>query len=158
MADLERAVACFARHVRPGGVVVVEPWYVPTAYRPGTVHMDAIPGASRSALHQVRMIVAKRRGRLSVMDAHHLVGTSAGVAHFVERHEMGLFTEAEYAQAFLRAGLEPVYDPVGISDRGLWFARMPAPAAERPPRAMSVRLAVRRHGAIRWQRLPARRA
>jgi len=158
-ADLERAVACFAQHVRPGGIVVVEPWYVPTAYRPGTVHMDAISGASRMARHQVRMIVAKRKGRLSVMDAHHLVGTPAGVEHFVERHEMGLFTEAEYAQAFVRAGLEPTYDPVGISDRGLWLARMPGTSGpSRPPRPRAKTLVVRRHGEIRWRRLPARRA
>ena len=157
-ADLERAIATFARHVRPGGVVVVEPWYVPTAYRPGTVYMDAIAGSSRTALHQVRMIVAKRRGRLSVMDAHHLVGTPAGVEHFVERHEMGLFTEAEVAQAFLRADLDPVYDPVGISDRGLWFARAPDPTACDPrsrPRAKG--LVPRRHGAVRWLRLRTKR-
>ena len=156
-ADLERAVATFARHVRPGGVVVIEPWFVPTAYRPGTVYMDALPGSSRTALHQVRMIVAKRRGRLSVMDAHHLVGTPAGVEHFVERHEMGLFTEAEVAQALVRAGLDPTYDPVGISDRGLWIARMPDPAGVGRPARTPRGAFVRRQGAVRWKRLPARR-
>ena len=120
-ADLDRAIANFARHTREGGVVIVEPWFTPTAYRPGTIHMDAIEGRSRRATHQVRMIVAKRRGRVSVMDAHHLVGTPAGVEHFVERHEMGLFTTSEYAVAFRAAGLEPVYDRKGISDRGLYL-------------------------------------
>ena len=157
VADLRAAIATFARHLRPGGVVVVEPWYVPTAYRPGTVYMDAIPGKSRTALHQVRLIVAQRKGRLSIMDAHHLVGTPAGVTHFVERHEMGLFTEAEMAEAFVRAGLEPVFDPVGFSDRGLWLARMPAPGADREARLPRQRLAVRRAGAVRWRRLPAKR-
>lgn len=156
-ADLDRAIATFARHVRPGGVVVVEPWYVPTGYRPGTVYMDAIPGRSRAALHQVRMIVAKRKGRLSVMDAHHLVGTPDGVTHFVEHHEMGLFTEAEVAEAFVRAGLEPVFDPVGISDRGLWLARMPAPGVDRPVRATTTRLVARSHGGVRWLRRPTTR-
>lgn len=156
-ADLDRAVATFARHLRPGGVVVIEPWYVPTAYRPGTVYMDAIPGKSRTALHQVRMIVATRKGRLSVMDAHHLVGTPAGVTHFVERHEMGLFTEAETAEAFVRAGLDPTFDPVGISDRGLWFGRSRDGAGDGPATSAGNRGAVRRQGAVRWRRLPARR-
>lgn len=134
----------------------MEPWYVPTAYRPGTVYMDAIPGKSRAALHQVRLIVAQRKGRLSMMDAHHLVGTPAGVTHFVERHEMGLFTGA-MAEAFVRAGLEPVFDPISFSDRGLWLAQMPAPGADRPTRTSAARLAVRRAGAVRWRRLPAKR-
>ncbi len=121
-ADLVRAISNFARHVREGGVVVVEPWFSPTTYRPGTVHMDAIEGRSRTSTHQVRMIVAKRRGRISVMDAHHLVGTPTGVDHFVERHRMGLFTRSEYTAAFKAAGLEPSFDPKGISDRGLYLA------------------------------------
>jgi SAM-dependent methyltransferase len=126
IADLRRALATFARHVRPGGFVVVEPWYTPSAYRPNTVHLDAIEGRNRRSTHQVRMIVAKRRGRVSVMDAHHLVGTPKGVEHFVERHEMGLFTATEYASAFRAAGLEPRFDRVGLAQRGLWFGRAPA--------------------------------
>jgi hypothetical protein len=70
---------------------------------------------------------------------------------------MGLFTEAEMAEAFVRAGLEPVFDPVGFSDRGLWLARMPAPGADRAARLPRQRLAVRRAGAVRWARLPAKR-
>ena len=119
IADLHRAISNLARHVREGGVVVVEPWFSPTTYRPGTVHMDAIEGRGRTSTHQVRMIVAKRRGRISVMDAHHLVGTPSGVEHFVERHRMGLFTRSEYVDALKAAGLEPRYEPEGISDRGL---------------------------------------
>ena len=122
-ADLRRALATFARHLRPGGVVAVEPWYTPSAYRPGTVYLDAIAGRSRTSTHQVRMIVAKRRGRVSVMDAHHLVGTPRGVEHFVEHHEMGLFSAAEYAAAFHAAGLVPRFDRGGVTERGLWLGR-----------------------------------
>jgi SAM-dependent methyltransferase len=133
--DLRRAIATFARHVRPGGVVVVEPWYTPSAYRPGTVYLDAISGRSRTSTHQVRMIVAKRRGRVSVMDAHHLVGTPEGVEHFVERHEMGLFSAAEVAAAFRAAGLVPRFDREGVTDRGLWFGHAaPADGAGHRPR------------------------
>ena len=132
VADLRRAIANFARHTKEGGVVVVEPWFSPSNYRPGRVYLDAIAGRTRTARHQVRMIVSERRGRVSVMDAHHLVGTPAGVEHFVERHRMGLFTRAEYEQALSAAGLDPVHDRTGISDRGLYLgfkrrALMPRP-------------------------------
>lgn len=127
VADLRRAIANFARHTKPGGAVIVEPWFQPSTYRPGRVYLDAIRARSRTARHQVRMIVSERRGRVSVMDAHHLVGTPTGVEHFVERHEMGLFTRAEHTAAFRAAGLEPFYDRTGLSDRGLHlgFKRRP---------------------------------
>jgi len=128
-ADLRRALASFARHVRPGGFVVVEPWYTPSAYRPGTVYLDAITGRSRTATHQVRMIVARRRGRVSVMEAHHLVGTPEGVEHFVEHHEMGLFSASEVAAALRAAGLVPHFDREGVTDRGLWFGHAPPETA-----------------------------
>ena len=133
-ADLGRAIANLARHTREGGVVIVEPWHTPTDYRTGTVHLDAIEGRSVTEMHQVRMIVSKRRGRVSLMDAHHLVGTPRGVEHFVERHAMGLFTKAEFGEAFREAGLEPVFERKGLSDRGLYlaFKRRPAPLAEGP--------------------------
>jgi len=129
-ADLERAIANLARHLRPDGVLAVEPWFSPSEYLPGTVHLNAERGRSSRSMHQARMIVAARRGRVSVMDAHHLVGTPRGVEHFVERHEMGLFTRGEYAAAFRKAGLVPSYRSAGLEGRGLHLGR---PGATRPP-------------------------
>jgi SAM-dependent methyltransferase len=132
LADLRRAIANLARHTREGGVVVVEPWFSPSTYRAGRVYLDAIAGRTRTARHQVRMIVSERRGRVSVMDAHHLVGTPAGVEHFVERHRMGLFTRAEYEHALRAAGLDPIHDRTGISDRGLYLGFKRPPLTQRP--------------------------
>jgi hypothetical protein len=67
------------------------------------------------------MNISKARGRLSVMDMHHLVATPKRVEHFVERLELGLFTKDEYLDAFRRANLETTYDPEGIMGRGLYI-------------------------------------
>lgn len=128
-ADLGSAIASLARHVHPTGIVIVEPWFTPSDYKAGTVHMHAVAGRTNRSMHQVRMITAARRGRLSIMDAHHLVGTPTGVEHFVERHEMGLFTRTEYSAAFRAAGLRPTFEAKGLEGRGIYFAR-PGPAVE----------------------------
>jgi SAM-dependent methyltransferase len=31
---LERAIACMVRHVRPGGALIIEPWFTPEQWRP----------------------------------------------------------------------------------------------------------------------------
>jgi SAM-dependent methyltransferase len=117
--NLRRAVAAMARHLQPGGLLVVEPWFTPDRYWTGTItanHVD-LPD-----LKIAWMYTSERVDRLSVLDIHYLVGTPEKVEHFEERHEMGLFTDEEYGQAFRAAGLEPEHDPEGLFHRGLYVA------------------------------------
>ncbi|HKG91953.1 MAG TPA: class I SAM-dependent methyltransferase [Gemmatimonadaceae bacterium] len=100
---LERAVRAMARHLVPGGVLVLEPWLRPDVYKAGSLHMHAI---DRPDLKLARVVRSDIAGRVSVMDMHHVVGTPEGVESFVERHELGLFTAEEYRGAFRAAGLE----------------------------------------------------
>jgi hypothetical protein len=49
-----------------------------------------------------------------------------GVRCFTERHELGLFTPDEMRSEFQAAGLTADFDPVGLTGRGLWMARVAA--------------------------------
>jgi hypothetical protein len=69
-----------------------------------------------------RMNVNGRDGNLAIVDFHFLIGTSAGVEHFTERHEFGLFTDHEYRTALDEAGLDVLYEPDGLTGRGLYIA------------------------------------
>jgi hypothetical protein len=57
------------------------------------------------------------------MDMHYLIGTRAGVNHYVERHEMGLFTTEEMTHALTACGLEVTYDQEGVMGRGLFIGQ-----------------------------------
>ena len=116
--ELRRAVAAMARHVAPGGALAIEPWFSPTEWKTPSVHARLVDDLT---LKICRMNSSGRRGKVSVMDMHHLVGTPEGVEHVVERHEMWLFTRAEYRAALRAAGLVPTFDAKGISGRGLWI-------------------------------------
>jgi ubiquinone/menaquinone biosynthesis C-methylase UbiE len=112
------AIRNMSQHLKPGGVLIVEPWITPQQWRVGSVHANFV---DQPELKIARMNTSKTRGRLSVMDMHHLVATPKRVEHFVERLVMGLFTHKEYLDAFRQAKLETTYDPEGLMGRGLYL-------------------------------------
>ena len=115
------AVRNMSRHLKPRGVLIVEPWTTPQQWRKGFVHANFV---DQPELKVARMNISKTRGRLSVLDMHHLVATPNRVEHFVERLELGLFTHDEYLHAFRRSGLETSYDPEGLMGRGLYIGTL----------------------------------
>ena len=116
---LRAAVARIAGHLRPGGVALVEPWFTPQTYWPG--HLVA-NFHDEPDLRVAWMYVHDRRDELSVLDIQFLVGRPEGIKHFSERHELGLFTDAQYRAAFTDAGLRVEHDPEGLWGRGLYLA------------------------------------
>ena len=122
---MRRAVRNMARHLAPGGVLVVEPWFFPDAYRPGHLSAQFVDGAE---LKVARFALSELVDRVSVLDMHHLVGSASGIESFVERHELGLFTLAEYLDAHARAGLDAHFEEAGPAGRGLFVAKAPEAA------------------------------
>jgi SAM-dependent methyltransferase len=119
---LHRAVACMVRHLRAGGLLLIEPWFTPDSWRPGSVHAILV---DRPDLKIARVNTSFVDGRLSYFDLHYLIGTSEGTEHLVERHELGLFERDEMRAAFADAGLDVDYDAEGLTGRGLYIARKP---------------------------------
>lgn len=115
---LNTALACFARHVRTGGVVVVEPWLLPEAFRDGHVHALLV---DEPDLKICRMNANTRDGRRVRMAFHYLIGTPDGVEWAKETHDTFLFTHEEYLAAFAGAGLRVDFDEEGLMGRGLYI-------------------------------------
>lgn len=120
--NLRRAIANMTAHVRQGGWLVVEPWFAPDQFFPGRVTSRYV---DQRNFHVCRMNVSEVRDGLSILDMHFLVGTPDGVEHFVERHELGLWTREQMMAAFSAAGLSVEYFDDGLMGRGLYVARKP---------------------------------
>lgn len=120
---VERAVRCMTNHLKPGGMLVVEPWLTPEAWKPGTVHALLV---EEPELKIARISTSMQDGKLSYFDMHYLVGTPQGTEHLVERHEMGLFETQELLEIFTAAGLVASFDPQGLTGRGLLIGQKPA--------------------------------
>ena len=114
---LDSSVRSMADHLTGGGVLIVEPWLHPDSYTVGHVGSLMVEDEGMAI---ARMNLAEKRGDVSIMDMHHLVGTPAGVEHFVERHELALFTHERYLEAFRSASLTVDHDADGLMGRGLY--------------------------------------
>jgi ubiquinone/menaquinone biosynthesis C-methylase UbiE len=113
--DLPGAISAMARHLSPGGMLIVEPWLRPDQWVAGQVHvLDQEADGTRL----VRMTVSGKDGTQSILDMHYLVASQSKIEHFVESHRMTLFTLAEYESAFLASDLIFEFDQVGPMGRG----------------------------------------
>jgi SAM-dependent methyltransferase len=117
VARLNRTVEVLARHLRPGGVAIVEPWFYPEGFVDG--HIGAI-FVDRDEMKIARINDSRVRDGISLLTLHYLVGAPEGISYFTEEHALGLFTHEQYLDAFRGAGLGVTHDEEGLMGRGLY--------------------------------------
>ena len=119
-AGLDAAIASMARHVAPGGVLVVEPWFSPDVWRVGH-HGIEIADMPTSSL--VRVNWTSREQDTSIVHFAWSQVDENGITRLDEELRLALFTPEQYCGAFERAGLVTSFDPAGCNDggRGLWI-------------------------------------
>lgn len=120
---LRRAIANLASLLAPGGLLLVEPWIAPDAWEDGRQVLDVV---ETEDLHLARLLTSGRDGDASLLDIDFLIGRNGMVERLHERHEMGLFTDAEMRAAFVAAGLSVERDDQYPSGRGLYIGQVVA--------------------------------
>ena len=123
---LHAAVRSMATHVRPGGLVVIEPFIDPSDFRPG--HIDVDQGEDGDA-RVVRVSYSERVGHVLRLTMHHYI-SAAGRVSAVEPLllDIAMFTVDQLRDAMESAGLEVFQDPDGLMGRGLYIGRVPGSA------------------------------
>jgi ubiquinone/menaquinone biosynthesis C-methylase UbiE len=116
--NMRRTIHNFRRHLKPGGMIILEPFFSPENYWEDRVTANFV---DQKDLKIAWMYISRRRGNLGVLDIHYLVGSPEGFECFQERHELGLYTAEEYLEAFYSAGLVTDFDPEGLFGRGMYI-------------------------------------
>jgi SAM-dependent methyltransferase len=121
LLDIEQvnsAIRTMAQHLKPGGVLIVEPWLRPEQFRDGRIHSDFV---DELEFKVARMTVVERHGKIVDLYMHYMVGRPGNVEEFTEHHQEALHTVDEYMSAFQLAGLDSAYDDVGLIGRGMYI-------------------------------------
>jgi ubiquinone/menaquinone biosynthesis C-methylase UbiE len=118
------AVDRLAHHAKPGGVVIVEPWFYPgqlSEHYVSTRHVDKGP-----QLQVVRMSRTTIAEHVSTLHFHYMVGTPQSIEYFAEEHHLTMYTQRQYLLAFELAGLHNITSEMpGITGRGLYLGTKP---------------------------------
>ena len=118
LAKLRAAVRNMSQHLKPGGVLIVEPWITPRNFKPHSLHVVLV---NQPKLKLARFGRSIAHGKISIIDFHYLIATPKTVRYFRETEKFGLFTHSQYLAAFHDAGLKVVYDRKGLIGRGLYI-------------------------------------
>lgn len=118
---LAATLSSFHRNLKPGGVVIVEPWIAPENMRDRSPHLQTHHSPE---IHVARACRTVLDGRVARMDFHWLVATPEGVEHFTDMHEMWCSTRDELLAAFDAAGFDTRWEDEGLcAGRGLVIGR-----------------------------------
>ena len=119
-SNLRKAIKNMNRHLLPGGVLIIEPWFTPEQWYPGRVFALQVEKPDSKI---IRMSHSGQRGNVSVLEFQYLIGTSKGIEHQTEIHTLGLFTHEEYIDVFQSSNLKVAYNKKGLDGRGLYIGR-----------------------------------
>jgi ubiquinone/menaquinone biosynthesis C-methylase UbiE len=117
-ANLRKTIRNFARHLKKGGVVIIEPWFGKKQFKHGHVGMANYASPD---LKIARVDCSTVKGNVSLMDMHYLVAEkNKGVRHFTEQHQMGLFDVDKTLAIMKKAGFKAEFITPGPIGRGIY--------------------------------------
>ena len=116
---MQAAIRCMANHLKPGGVLIVEPFVDPSDWVRGRVSADLAEEAKVA-----RVTKSLLNGHVASLEMMYFSewDEEAGTARFFRvHHEVGMYTRDEFTAAFHDAGLDISFDADGLMGRGLYI-------------------------------------
>lgn len=122
-AALRHAIAGMRRHVHPGGLLIVDPWFEPGQLTHGWISVLVGTGADVTVCRMSRTLID---GTTSRLEFEYLIGRSSGIERRRETHTLSLFTQSQIEGAFAAAHLRVTRKPEVLRTRGLYIAQSEA--------------------------------
>jgi SAM-dependent methyltransferase len=118
---LSGAVRSMMMHLRPGGALLIEPWYTPAQWQPHQNHVVKNVSEDSSVI-LVRIAHGQEDGSI---EFHNLVCDRTGVNYFIEHYKFWLYDTSLIAALLRRFGAKMVtrIEPSKAFKRGLLLAK-----------------------------------
>ncbi len=111
-SNLERAIQNFSKHLKKGGLALIEPSHANSFYVKGDPRMTIYDGKDAKI---ARINVSKIRQATASLQMHILIAERGKDAkYFIDRHELGLFGISNTLRLMKAAGLKSKYLKNGL--------------------------------------------
>lgn len=100
---LEKTFRNFFRHLKLGGVMIVEPFAQKKHFLVNQSHAAYV---NKPDLKLARICVTKRRGNIAAFDFHFLVADKTRVSYFIDRQDLGMFETKAALKIMKRIGFK----------------------------------------------------
>jgi ubiquinone/menaquinone biosynthesis C-methylase UbiE len=120
-SEIGKALTNFSRHMRGGGVCIIEPWVKESDWRDKAVNLHSYESDS---LKITSASFGQKKGRFSIIDERYLIAERGkGITYVRDRLKLRLFELDETMEAARKAGLKPTFTNESLtSSRGLLIA------------------------------------
>jgi len=113
--EISKAISNFARHLKPGGVLMIEPFFTRSEWIDGSVHMQTNDSDS---LKIARVSFSQSKPGFALFDEEYLIGEAGkGIGHVRDHHKMRFFEPEVYSKAVTAVGLNYSYLKRGLMPR-----------------------------------------
>ncbi|MFB6216168.1 MAG: class I SAM-dependent methyltransferase, partial [Candidatus Aenigmatarchaeota archaeon] len=115
-SKLGKTLNNFYRHLKEGGVVIIEPWFDESSFNEGNVDLKIY---ENDDVKVIRASMSTKEGKQSVIKMHYVIARGdVGIEHHREEHRMGLFDVDETLELVEKTGFYAEYLEEGLRDDG----------------------------------------
>lgn len=120
---LEEAIQTMARHLRPNGWLILEPWVEPDEWEPDLVESSqSEDGEAGIRIEQDR--TARTEGSVSVIEIEYKIESPSEHLSLRETHRLGLFSREQIETALEKRGFRSRYIPKGMLPHQVHLAQL----------------------------------
>lgn len=119
--NLRKTFHSFNKHLKPGGIIIIEPWLTKEEYQVGYPRMYTYDSDN---LKIAELSIREIKDNISIFNLHYLIAQKdKNVQRFEDHHELAMFEPEDFFKVISELGLEGHYikDAV-VSDFGYYIA------------------------------------
>ncbi|HEV7804334.1 MAG TPA: class I SAM-dependent methyltransferase [Solirubrobacteraceae bacterium] len=117
---LHSAISAMASHVLPGGVLIIEPWFLDGCWIPRERETNFLPDKG-----VLRITESRLQGQMAILEMHYFVGWPESTRYFFTEHRLRMHSRDDFTEGFRIAGLAVSFDEFGLTGRGLFVGSKP---------------------------------
>lgn len=122
-ANLNKTIKNFSQHLKPGGVMIIEPFVNPEDYIDNYLSAYHV---NETDLKLTRMTFSKRKGSMAMLNFHFLVGAKGKIKYFFENMQLVMYENQKAISIMKNAGLKAKFLKDGfMKNRGLYIGVKP---------------------------------